>query len=63
MKDAKARLEKLKIDAVDCEIIAQLATNKAKRESFEHLAREYRRMAAELDELISSGEISEDPEK
>ncbi|WIG50961.1 MAG: hypothetical protein OJF48_001878 [Afipia sp.] len=60
MKDVKIRIEKLQTDALDCEIIAKLATNSAKRESFERLADAYRRMAAELQDLIESGKISND---
>ncbi len=63
MKDVKARIEKLLVDAVDCEIIAKLATNNTKRESFERLAEAYRKMAAELQRLIDKGQFSEDAAK
>lgn len=55
MQDAKARLEKLRADAADCDIIAKLATNKAKREAFRELSESYQRMADELEALIASG--------
>ena len=60
MIDAKAQLEKLRIDAVECDMIAKLATTKAKRETFAGLAESYRKMAADLEELIRSGKISGD---
>ena len=48
MKDLEAELEKLLIDAEDCELIARLATDKEKRDTFTRLARQLRSMAAEV---------------
>jgi len=57
MRDVKARLEKLLIDAEECEIIGRLATVPAKREAFLTMAEAYRRMAKDLEALIASGDI------
>jgi hypothetical protein len=48
MKDLKAELEKLLVNAEDCDLIARLATDKEKRETFSRIARQLRGMAAEL---------------
>jgi hypothetical protein len=52
MKEIKQRIEKLLIDVEDCVIISRLATNPAKREAFQKLADEYRKMARELETLV-----------
>jgi SepF-like predicted cell division protein (DUF552 family) len=48
MKDLNAELEKLLLNAEDCELIARLATDRAKRETFSRIAKQLREMAAEL---------------
>jgi hypothetical protein len=48
MKDLKAELEKLEVNAEDCELIARLATEPVKRETFKRIAKQLRDMAAEL---------------
>ena len=48
MKDLKAELEKLLVNAEDCELIARLATDKDKRETFSRIAKQLRGMAEEL---------------
>ena len=48
MKDLKAELEKLLTNAEDCTLIARLATDASKRETFARIARQLREMAAEL---------------
>ena len=48
MKDLKAELEKLLINAEDCELIARLATDSDKRETFSRIAKQLRGMADEL---------------
>jgi hypothetical protein len=45
MQDVKARLEKIRVDAEDCQLISKLATNPAKRLAFEALAEQYQKMA------------------
>jgi hypothetical protein len=48
MKDLKAELEKLLVNAEDCELIARLATDPSKRETFGRIAKQLRGMADEL---------------
>jgi SepF-like predicted cell division protein (DUF552 family) len=48
MKDLQAKLEKLLLDAEDCDLIARLATDRAKRETFARIAKQLRGMADEL---------------
>jgi SepF-like predicted cell division protein (DUF552 family) len=48
MKDRQAELEKLLVNAEDCELIARLATDISKRETFRRIALQLRAMAAEL---------------
>lgn len=62
MQDIKQRLERLRVDAEDCQLISRLATNPAKRKAFEALADEYQKMARDLEALIASGSIPGDPE-
>jgi hypothetical protein len=45
MKDIQDRLERLSVEAIECDLIAGLAIDPAKRKTFERLAREYRAMA------------------
>ena len=61
MKDLTDKLEKLRADAEDCDLIGRLATDQTKRETFRRLATQLRDMAAELEGVIAakiaSGEI------
>ena len=50
-----ARLEKLRRDAADCELIGNLATNPKKREVFERLAAHLTVLAAEAERSILEG--------
>lgn len=54
MKDLKAELEKLLTNAEDCTLIARLATDKQKRETFARIAKQLREMAAELEADIAT---------
>jgi hypothetical protein len=54
MKDLQAKLEKLLVEASECELIANLATDPAKRAAFERLARQYRVMIEELRATIAT---------
>jgi hypothetical protein len=45
MKDLKAELEKLLTNAEDCELIARLATDLTKRETFRKISKQLREMA------------------
>jgi hypothetical protein len=53
MKDLREKLEKLVIDAEDCELIARLATNATKRETFKKVANRLRAAAAEIEAAIA----------
>jgi hypothetical protein len=55
MEDLKATREKLLLDAMDCELIARLATNKNKRDLFHKLATDLRSMAADIEAAITHG--------
>ncbi len=48
MEDLEERIEKLETDAADCDLIAKLAADAVKRETFGHLARQLRQMASDL---------------
>jgi SepF-like predicted cell division protein (DUF552 family) len=60
MKDLQAELEKLLVNAEDCELIARLATDISKRETFSRIALQLRAMAAELkaDIALRSAKVS-----
>ena len=55
MKDIRTRIEKLLTDAAECDLISKLATMREKRDAFQKLAYEYRKMARELETIASSG--------
>lgn len=52
MQDLKSRLEKLLVEAEDCDLIANLATDQVKRQTFGTLASQLRQMAAEVQAVI-----------
>lgn len=52
MQDLKSRLEKLLVEAEDCDLIANLATDQVKRVTFRNLANQLRQMAAEVQAVI-----------
>lgn len=54
MRDLKAKLEKLRIDAEDCNLISKLATDRAKRELFARLSQQLHDMAAEVEAAIAA---------
>ena len=53
MEDMRAKLEKLLIEAEDCELISRLATDPRKRELFKKLALDLRAMARDIEAVIS----------
>ena len=59
MKDLKAELEKLLTNAEDCELIAHLAMDLTKRETFSKISKQLREMAAELQAEIASKQAAE----
>lgn len=56
MKDLQAHLEKLLMEAADCEMIARLATDKIKQQLFIKLAEHYRVLAAEVERAMKEEE-------
>ena len=55
MKDMQAHLEKLRVQVSECELIRDLATDKAKRELFDRIAQHHRVLAAEIERAIAAG--------
>ena len=53
MEDLHAKLEKLLIEAEDCDLIAKLATDLNKRELFKRLAVDLRTMARDIRSVIA----------
>lgn len=58
MKDAKAWVERFRLEAEECRLISKLATNKAKRDTFARLAAQADKHAEEMEALIASGQLS-----
>ena len=56
MQDMLARLEKLRSDAAECELIRDLATDPKKRELFDRLAAHLSLLASEVERaMLESG--------
>ena len=55
MEDIKGKLEKLLTEAAECDMIGNLATDKAKRDLFRKLAADLRAMADDLQAIVASG--------
>ena len=55
MKDMQAHLEKLRIQIAECEMIRDLATDKAKRELFNRLSEHFKVLAGDIERLIAAG--------
>ena len=53
MQDLKDKLEKLLIEAEDCELIGRLAADPIKRELLKKLARDLRGMAGDIGDMIA----------
>jgi hypothetical protein len=53
MKDMQAHLEKLRSDAAECQLISNLATDKAKQALFARLAKHLDGLAAEVERAIA----------
>lgn len=54
MKDMKAHLEKLRVEAEECELISKLATNVTKKDLFAKLAAHHRALADEVERTINA---------
>ena len=53
MKDYQAHLEKLRKDAAECALVRDLATDEAKREMFDRLARHLDQLADEVERAMN----------
>ena len=56
MKDLQTHLEKLRMEAADCEMIARLATDKIRQQLFIKLAEHYRVLASEVERAMKEKE-------
>jgi hypothetical protein len=54
MRDLETKLEKLRVDAADCDLISKLATDHAKRDLFARMSRRLLDMAIEIEALIAA---------
>jgi hypothetical protein len=54
MKDLMERLQKLRDDAEDCELISKLAADQAKRGVFANLAIQLQQAAADIEQVIAA---------
>lgn len=52
MKDMQTHLEKLRVQTAECEMIRDLATDKAKQDMFAKLAEHFKLLADELEKEI-----------
>jgi hypothetical protein len=52
----QAHLEKLRTETAECEMIARLATDRAKQDLFAKLAEHYKVLASELERAIKQKE-------
>jgi hypothetical protein len=60
MKDYQSSLEHLRREAAETRLIADLATDKAKRETFAKLADHLDALADEVEHALAAREIEED---
>jgi hypothetical protein len=56
MQDLSAKLEKLHMEAEDCELIGKLATDLRKRALFAKLAADLRAMARDIEAVMAARE-------
>jgi hypothetical protein len=54
MTDLEGKLEQFETFAAECELIAKLATDKAKSELYSRLALHYRELAADMRKAIAT---------
>jgi hypothetical protein len=59
MKDYQKHLEKLRKDAAECALVRELATDTAKREMFDRLARHLDQLADAVEQAIRAREASQ----
>jgi uncharacterized protein YdcH (DUF465 family) len=56
MKDMQAHLDKLRVEAEECKLISQLATNPTKKALFAKLAAHHRTLADEVERTMNSSQ-------
>ena len=56
MQDMRDQLEKLRTEAANCDLIAGLATDPTKRETFKKLAEHFKVLAVEVQKAIAAME-------
>jgi hypothetical protein len=61
MTDLEGKLERFETLAAECELIAKLSTDKAKRELYSRLALHYRELAADLRKMIATKDAAQEP--
>ena len=54
MKDMQAQLERLRVQASECELIRDLATDKDKRALFDRLATQFKMMIRDLERTMAA---------
>lgn len=59
MTDLRVQLQQALGEAAECRLIADLATDKDKRRTYERMAELYSALAAELTQLVSFKEAAE----
>jgi hypothetical protein len=58
MNDMITHLEKLRVQAVEFELIRDLATDMAKRDLFDKLAQHFKALAAEVERAIAASKLA-----
>lgn len=61
MQDMRAALEKLQIEAEECELISKLATNATKKALFAKLAAHHHALADEVEQEMASRPMPDAP--
>jgi hypothetical protein len=56
MKNLREKLEKLRVDAEECRLISELATDRAKRVLFARLSEQLSQMAADIEAAMVPAE-------
>ena len=60
MQDMRTRLEKLRTDAAECQLISDLATDPVKRELFAKLAEHHRTLALEVERALEERQAAKE---
>ena len=60
MKDHQASLEKLRSDAADAALIRDLATEVAKRDMFDRLAKHLDQLADDIERAMNASKVSQE---